>query len=208
MYLDVIFEKLMSLYFKVIDLILDCMWCLLDKLGNLQFVLLFVIYIVGINGKGLIQVMICVGFEVLGYSVYVYMLLYLVWFYECIWLVGELIIENVLSVVFDECYEINNGENIIFFEVIICVGMLVMLWVKVDYILLEVGLGGCLDVMNVIFVFEFMIIMFVLIDYEQFLGNMIVKIVVEKVGIIKCGVFCIVGFQYDDVMDVIEEIVV
>lgn len=164
-YFDVIFVWLMVLYFKVIDLLLDWMYCIFVVLGYLECYILLVIYIVGINGKGLMQVMICVGFEVQGKCVYVYILLYLVWFYECIWLVGMLIFEFLLVQIFEECEVVNVGQFIIFFEIIMVVVFLVFLCSFVDYILFEVGLGGWLDVMNVVDVLCLIVIMFVSIDY-------------------------------------------
>lgn len=205
MHSDAILEKLMSLHPKVIDLTLDRMWRLLDKLGNPQSTLPPVIHIAGTNGKGSTQAMIRAGLEASGHSVHAYTSPHLARFHERIRLAGELITEDALSAVLDECYEINNGENITFFEVTTCAGMLAMSRVKADYTLLEVGLGGRLDATNVIPAPELTIITPVSIDHEQFLGNTIAKIAAEKAGIIKRGVPCIVGPQHDDAMDVIEE---
>lgn len=109
--------------------------------------------------------MICVGFEVMDKCVYVYILFYFVCFYECICFVGELISEDYLVEVLDECYVKNGGIDIIYFEIIICVVFLVFVCILVDFILFEVGFGGCLDVINVI-MFELLVIMLVFIDYE------------------------------------------
>ena len=205
MHSDAILEKLMRLHPKVIDLTLDRMWRLLDALGNPQNALPPVIHIAGTNGKGSTQAMIRAGLEAAGHSVHAYTSPHLARFHERIRLAGELITEEALAAVLDECRTINGDENITFFEVTTCAGMLAMSRTPADYTLLEVGLGGRLDATNVIPAPAVTIITPVSIDHEQFLGNTIAKIAAEKAGIIKRGVPCVVGPQHDDAMDVIEQ---
>ena len=205
MHSDAILEKLMRLHPKVIDLTLDRMWRLLDALGNPQNALPPVIHIAGTNGKGSTQAMIRAGLEAAGHSVHAYTSPHLARFHERIRLAGELITEEALAAVLDECRTINGDENITFFEVTTCAAMLAMSRTPADYTLLEVGLGGRLDATNVIPAPAVTIITPVSIDHEQFLGNTIAKIAAEKAGIIKRGVPCVVGPQHDDAMDVIEQ---
>lgn len=205
MHSDAILEKLMRLHPKVIDLTLDRMWRLLDALGNPQNTLPPVIHIAGTNGKGSTQAMIRAGLEAAGHSVHAYTSPHLARFHERIRLAGELISEEALSAVLDECRTVNGDENITFFEVTTCAAMLAMSRTPADYTLLEVGLGGRLDATNVIPAPAVTIITPVSIDHEQFLGNTIAKIAAEKAGIIKRGVPCVVGPQHEDALDVIEQ---
>ena len=204
MHSDVILEKLMQLHPKVIDLTLDRMWRLLEKLGNPQNSLPPVIHIAGTNGKGSTQAMIRAGLEAGGHKVHAYTSPHLARFHERIRLAGDLISEDELGRVLDECRSYNDGESITFFEITTCAALLAMSRVKADFTLLEVGLGGRLDATNVIPAPKLTMITPVSIDHEQFLGNTIEKIASEKAGIIKKGIPCIIGPQQEEAMEVIE----
>ncbi len=201
---DIILERMMSLHPKIIDLTLDRVWRLLDALGNPQDRLPPVIHIAGTNGKGSTLAMIRAGLEAAGLRAHAYTSPHLARFHERIRLAGDLISEDDLTMVLDECYAANNGENITYFEITTCAALLAMSRVEADYTLLEVGLGGRLDATNVVTAPALTVITPVSIDHEQFLGDTLAKIAAEKAGIIKRGVPCIVGPQADDALDVIE----
>lgn len=201
---DAILARMMALHPKIIDLTLDRVWRLLAALDNPQNALPPVIHIAGTNGKGSTQAMIRAGLEGMGKSVHAYTSPHLARFHERIRLAGELISEDHLTAILDECYEKNGGIDITYFEITTCAALLAFARTQADYTLLEVGLGGRLDATNVIDRPELTIITPVSIDHEQFLGNTIAKIAAEKAGIIKRGVPCVVGPQEDDALDVIE----
>ncbi len=201
---DVILNRMMALHPKVIDLTLDRMWRLLHALDDPQDRLPPVIHIAGTNGKGSTQAMIRAGLEAAGKTVHAYTSPHLARFHERIRLAGDLICENHLTAVLDECYAANDGENITYFEITTAAALLAFARTPADYTLLEVGLGGRLDATNVIARPALTIITPVSIDHEQFLGNTLAKIAAEKAGIIKRGIPCVVGPQQDEAMDVIE----
>ena len=201
---DIILDQMMALHPKIIDLTLDRVWRLLAALDNPQLKLPPVIHIAGTNGKGSTQAMIRAGLEGAGRSVHAYTSPHLVRFHERIRLAGELISEPDLTVILDECYAANGGENITYFEITTCAALLAFSRTKADYTLLEVGLGGRLDATNVIERPAATVITPISIDHEQFLGNTLGKIAVEKAGIIKPGIPCIVGPQQDEALEVIE----
>jgi dihydrofolate synthase/folylpolyglutamate synthase len=124
-------------------------------------------------------------------------------FHERIRLAGELISEDHLTAILDECYEKNGGIDITYFEITTVAALLAFARTPADYTLLEVGLGGRLDATNVIEP-ELTVITPVSIDHEQFLGDTIAKIAAEKAGIIKRGVPVVVGPQHEDALEVIE----
>lgn len=200
---DAILDRMMSLHPKVIDLTLDRVWRLLKALDNPQEKLPPVVHIAGTNGKGSTQAMIRAGLEGMGKSVHAYTSPHLARFHERIRLAGELISEEYLTEVLDECYAKNGGIDITYFEITTCAGLLAFARKQADFTLLEVGLGGRLDATNVIDP-EVTVITPVSIDHEQFLGNTLAKIAAEKAGIIKRGVPCIVGPQEEEAMEVIE----
>jgi dihydrofolate synthase/folylpolyglutamate synthase len=201
---DVILERMMALHPKVIDLTLDRVWRLLAALDNPQNDLPPVIHIAGTNGKGSTQAMIRAGVEAAGKRAHAYTSPHLARFHERIRLAGDLIAEDHLSAVLDECYSKNGGENITYFEITTCAALLAMARTAADYTLLEVGLGGRLDATNVIDQPAVSIITPISIDHEAFLGDTLTKIAGEKAGIIKRGCPVIVGPQPDEAMDVIE----
>ncbi len=202
---DHILERMMALHPKVIDLTLDRMWRLLQKLGNPQNDLPRVIHIAGTNGKGSTQAMIRAGLEAAGKRVHAYTSPHLARFHERIRLAGTLIDEDHLSMILDECYEKNGGETITYFEITTAAAILAMARTPADYTLLEVGLGGRLDATNVIDKPLLSIITPISIDHEQFLGNTLAKIAGEKAGIIKKMCPVIVASQPDEALDVIEQ---
>lgn len=202
---DHILERMMALHPKVIDLTLDRMWRLLQKLGNPQNDLPSVIHIAGTNGKGSTQAMIRAGLEAAGKRVHAYTSPHLARFHERIRLAGTLIDGDHLSMILDECYEQNGGETITYFEITTAAAILAMARTPADYTLLEVGLGGRLDATNVIDNPLLSIITPISIDHEQFLGNTLAKIAGEKAGIIKKMCPVIVAPQPDEALDVIEQ---
>lgn len=202
---DHILERMMALHPKIIDLTLDRMWRLLQKLGNPQNDLPPVIHIAGTNGKGSTQAMIRAGLEAAGKRVHAYTSPHLARFHERIRLAGTLIDEDHLSMILDECYEKNGGETITYFEITTAAAILAMARTPADYTLLEVGLGGRLDATNVIDKPLLSIITPISIDHEQFLGNTLAKIAGEKAGIIKKMCPVIVAPQPDEALDVIEQ---
>ncbi len=203
---DAILDRMMALHPKIIDLTLDRLWRLLDALGNPQNDLPPAIHIAGTNGKGSTQAMIRAGLEAMGKTVHAYTSPHLARFHERIRLAGELISEDALMAVLDECYAANNGENITYFEITTAAALLAFSRTKADYTLLEVGLGGRLDATNVVDTPALTIITPVSVDHQQFLGETLAEIAGEKAGIIKRRVPCIIGPQEDTGLEVMEQV--
>jgi dihydrofolate synthase/folylpolyglutamate synthase len=201
---DAILARMMALHPKIIDLTLGRTWRLLEALGNPQNDLPPVIHIAGTNGKGSTQAMIRAGLEGAGQRVHAYTSPHLARFHERIRVAGELISEDALTAVLDECYEANNGETITYFEITTCAAILAFARTPADFTLLEVGLGGRVDATNVFEKPAMTIITPVSFDHPQFLGNTVAEIAGEKAGILKRGVPAIITRQPDDAMEVIE----
>jgi len=201
---DLILERMMALHPKVIDLVLDRCERLLAALGNPERALPPVIHIAGTNGKGSTQAMLRAGLEGAGKSVHAYTSPHLARFHERIRVSGELISEDYLTEVLDECYAANGGESITYFEITTCAALLAFARQKADFTLLEVGLGGRVDATNVIDTPALTIITPVSIDHQQFLGDTLPEIAGEKAGILKRGVTCVVGPQDETALEVIE----
>lgn len=194
----------MALHPKIIDLTLDRVWRLLVALGNPQNHLPPVIHLAGTNGKGSTQAMIRAGLEGEGHVVHAYTSPHLAKFHERIRIAGTLISEAALSAQLDACYNANDGETITYFEITTCAALQAFTETHADYTLLETGMGGRLDVTNVVDQPKACIITPVDLDHQHFLGNTLAKIAYEKAGILKRGVTAIIAPQQDEAMEVIE----
>lgn len=201
---DLILERMMTLHPKVIDLTMDRVHRLLEKLGHPERSLPPVIHIAGTNGKGSTQAMIRAGLEAGGAKVHAYTSPHLARFHERIRLASELISEPALTALLDECVAANGPDEITFFEITTCAAFLAFARTPADFTLLEVGLGGRLDATNVVDRPALTIITPVSLDHQQYLGETLPEIAGEKAGIIKRGVPVIVGPQDPAGLEVIE----
>ena len=201
---DIILDRLMSLHPKIIDLTLDRMTRLLDALGSPEETIPPVIHIAGTNGKGSTGAMIRAGLKASGEKVHAYTSPHLARFHERIRLADQLIDEQLLADILEECERINGGVPITYFEITTCAAFLAFSRVQADHTILEVGLGGRLDATNVIDQPEMTIITPVSVDHQQYLGETLAEIAGEKAGILKRNTFCVVGPQQDEALDVIE----
>ncbi|WP_425427190.1 bifunctional folylpolyglutamate synthase/dihydrofolate synthase [Actibacterium ureilyticum] len=195
---------MMTLHPKIMDLTLDRVWRLLETLGHPERDLPPVIHLAGTNGKGSTQAMIRAGLQAAGKRVHAYTSPHLARFHERIRLAGDLITEDALSALLDECWDANDRQQITYFEITTVAALLAFARTPADYTLLEVGLGGRLDATNVIDRPALTVITPVSIDHQQYLGDTLAEIAGEKAGILKRGVPCVVGPQDDAALEVIE----
>lgn len=201
---DHILTRMMSLHPKIIDLTLDRVWRLLDTLDHPERDLPPVIHLAGTNGKGSTQAMIRAGLEAWGKRVHAYTSPHLARFHERIRLAGELISEEHLAAVLDECHAANGSDPITYFEITTCAALLAFARTPADFTLLETGLGGRLDATNVVTTPALTILTPISMDHESYLGDTLAKIATEKAGILKRHVPCVVGPQDVAAMEVIE----
>ncbi|MFV1874356.1 bifunctional folylpolyglutamate synthase/dihydrofolate synthase [Nioella sp.] len=201
---DILLDRMMSLHPKIIDLTLDRMHRLLAALNHPEAQLPPVIHVAGTNGKGSTLAMLRAGIEGAGQSAHVYTSPHLARFHERIRLAGELIDEDLLSDILDECLAANGPDAITYFEITTAAALLAFTRVPADWTLLETGLGGRLDATNVVDQPRLTIITPVDLDHQQYLGETLAEIATEKAGIIKRGVPCVVGPQQDEALEIIE----
>ncbi len=200
---DATLKRLLSLHPKLVDLSLGRMERILAALGHPEKHLPPVVHVTGTNGKGSVLAFLRAMLEAAGLKVHVYTSPHLVRFHERIRLAGELISEDHLNAVLDECEAVNDGAEITYFEITTAAAFIAFARTPADVVLLENGLGGRLDATNVVARPAATAITSVSMDHQQFLGNSLGEIATEKAGIIKPGVPCIVGPQHPDAMDVI-----
>lgn len=201
---DVVLERMMSLHPKIIDLTLDRMWRLLQRVGDPHEALPPVIHAAGTNGKGSTLAMIRAGLEAAGQTCHAYTSPHLARFHERIRISGELISESYLTELLEECWDRNDGVPITYFEITTVAAFLAYARNPADWTLLETGLGGRLDATNVVASPRLTVITQIDYDHQQFLGDTLTEIAGEKAGILKKGVPCVVGPQPEEAMVVIE----
>lgn len=201
---DAILARLMILHPKLIDLSLDRVVDLLDKLGNPHRRLPPVVHIAGTNGKGSVGAYMRAALESAGYRVHAYTSPHLVRFHERVRLAGELIDEKYLADCLERCEAANGGVPITYFEITTVAAFLAFAETPADILLLEVGLGGRLDATNLIDKPAVTIVTPVSIDHQQFLGETLAEIAGEKAAIQKRGVPSVIGPQTPEAAAVID----
>jgi len=200
---DAVLERLMSLHPKLIDLSLERVERLLDKMGNPEAALPPTVHVAGTNGKGSTVAFMRACLEAAGYDVHAYTSPHLVRFHERIRLAGDLIEEDRLLAMLGECEAANDGEPITFFEITTVAAFLAFSRTPADVLLLETGLGGRLDTTNVVKRPAVTVITPISHDHHQFLGDNLAGIAREKAGILKPGVVCVTSRQDPAAMEVI-----
>ena len=192
---DAVLERLTQLHPKTIDLSLGRIEGLLEKLGNPHLSLPPVVHVAGTNGKGSVLAFLRAMLEASGYKVHVYTSPHLVSFHERIRVAGELISEEELTAVLEECERASGDDPITFFEVTTAAAFLAFSRHLADVVLLETGLGGRLDATNVVARPMVTAITQVSFDHQDYLGHSLESIAKEKAGILKPGVPCILADQ-------------
>lgn len=195
--------RLHGVHPRLIDLSLDRLLALLDKLDRPHLRLPPVIHVAGTNGKGSTCAFLRAIGEAAGLRVHVYTSPHLVSFNERIRLAGTLASDDVLADAFEAVERVNDGAPITVFEVITAMAFHLFAAVPADLCVLEVGLGGRGDATNVIARPAASAITSVSLDHREMLGETIEEIAAEKAGIMRAGVPVVTGAQTPAVLSVL-----
>lgn len=167
---------------------------LLEKFGNPQKYFK-IIHIAGTNGKGSVASYIKEIIMQKNYKVGCFISPYVIKFNERIMINDEYISdESLLKIVNDilpliKEYEEKYNDIVPFFEVVTLIGFLYFKIEKIDYAVIECGLGGRLDATNFVNPVA-SVITNVGLDHQNSLGNTIEEIAYHKAGIIKNNTIC------------------
>ncbi|WP_369720267.1 folylpolyglutamate synthase/dihydrofolate synthase family protein [Bradyrhizobium sp. LLZ17] len=206
--LDALIGRLSALHQKRIDLGLERMHRLLERLGHPERKLPPVIHIAGTNGKGSTLAYLRATLEAAGLRVHAYTSPYLVRINECFRLGraggGVLVGDDELRAALEQVERVNAGEPATLFELKTAAAFHLFAQNPADAVLLEVGLGGRLDSTNVVDTPAACVITPVSMDHMDFLGPTLTSIAGEKAAIIKRGVPVISAEQAPEAMAVIE----
>lgn len=177
---------------------------LLELLGNPQQKFK-AIHIAGTNGKGSVSHLIASTLREAGYKTALYTSPHLKDFRERIRIDGEMISkENVVAFVekYGQSFEKLNPS---FFEMTVGMAYDYFAHEKVDFAVLETGMGGRLDSTNVCFP-VMTVITNIGHDHMQFLGDTFEKIAFEKAGIIKNNIPVVIGKKQPETIPVFEKV--
>ena len=201
--IDGIVARLHGLHPRLIDLSLDRLLILLDKLGSPQQRLPPVIHVAGTNGKGSTCAFVRAIAEAAGQRVHVYTSPHLVRWNERIRIAGELVSDATLEAAFEYVEHVNAAAPITVFEVNTAVALHLFAATPADLCILEVGLGGRGDATNVIARPAACAITSISLDHRELLGDTLAAIAAEKAGIMKPGVPVAIGAQPAEVLEVL-----
>ncbi|GJL99364.1 MAG: bifunctional folylpolyglutamate synthase/dihydrofolate synthase [Methyloligella sp.] len=210
---ETLLQEMHKLHPKLIDLSLDRIHGLLEKLGKPHESLPSVIHIAGTNGKGSVLAFLTAILEAHGDKVQRFSSPHLVSFHERINLPLEKdnqfktspIPEDQLVDVLQRTKDVNGEDPITFFEITTAAAFLAFSETKADWCLLETGLGGRLDSTNVMASPAATILSPISIDHTKFLGESIREIAREKIGILKPNSPVFVGIQEPEPLELIEQ---
>lgn len=184
---------------------------LLELLGNPQETL-NIIHVAGTNGKGSVCSFISNILRESGYKVGLYTSPYLETFTERIRVNGENIPQEDVARIIDlikEKIEVMVSQGYAYpteFEVVTAMAFYYYSEQKVDFVALEVGLGGRYDATNIITKSLVSVITSISLDHTGILGDTIEKIAYEKAGIIKENGVVVVYDQTNEAKDVINSV--
>lgn len=184
---------------------------ILGKLGNPQNDLK-IIHVAGTNGKGSVCAMLTNILMQMGNVVGLYTSPHLKCYNERYQINFTMIsnekFANYMELIKQNCDEmVKDGEGQpTVFEVLTCLAFLYFAEKKVDYVVLEVGLGGRFDATNVIENPILSVITFIGKDHIEYLGDDLKQIAAEKGGIIKHNCPVVLSSQNESVYCVIKQI--
>ena len=192
--IDKLLDELLELHPKRIDLSLDRVCNLLEKLDNPQNKINNIVHIAGTNGKFSSLKFIQDILKSNSKSTNAYISPHLIRFNERFQLMDKEISNEELYSVLNKVKDFNHSDPITFFEITSSAFFEAASNSPADYTLLEVGLGGRLDSSNVITP-VISVITSISRDHQDFLGDSIEMIAFEKSGIIKSDIPAIIGYQ-------------
>ena len=192
--IDKLLDELLELHPKRIDLSLDRVCNLLEKLDNPQNKINNIVHIAGTNGKFSTLKFIQDILKSNNKSTNAYISPHLIRFNERFQLMDKEISNEELYSVLNKVKDFNHSDPITFFEITSSAFFEAASNSPADYTLLEVGLGGRLDSSNVITP-TISVITSISRDHQDFLGDSIEMIAFEKSGIIKSDIPAIIGYQ-------------
>lgn len=174
-----------TLHHSTIELGLDRVRAVLNRLGWRQ-PSYPVIIVGGTNGKGSCVALLESIYAAAGYRVGTFTSPHLIRYNERIRIAGEEVSDAALIAAFDRIDTARGGISLTFFEFNTLAALLAFETANLDVMVLEVGMGGELDAVNVVDP-DVAIVASVALDHCEWLGNDVETIARVKAGIFRAG---------------------
>ncbi|MBC7340284.1 MAG: bifunctional folylpolyglutamate synthase/dihydrofolate synthase [Firmicutes bacterium] len=171
-----------------------------------------VIHVAGTNGKGSVTALVASVLQAAGYRTGMYVSPYLEDFRERIQVDGQCIPERDLAAWVESLRPLADRvvaeglDHPTEFEFITLLAMCYFAARRVDYVALEVGLGGRFDATNVVAQPLACVISNIALDHTDRLGHTLGEIAFEKAGIIKPGCPVVTGARDPEALEVIARV--
>lgn len=178
-------DWLISLHADEIDLGIDRVKSIATAM-NLIPIKPVVISVAGTNGKGSSVAMLTSIYEAAGYQVGAYTSPHLLRFNERIRVQGRLAEDKEIVQAFSAIEAARGETKLTYFEFSTLAALWVFAKYSLDVVLLEVGLGGRLDAVNLVDA-DASLITAIDVDHEDWLGSDRNQIALEKAGVMRAG---------------------
>ena len=176
----------------------------LERLENPHLKLPPVIHIAGTNGKGSTASLIAKIFQCHGYKAHLYTSPHLHDCNERILIDGQKISDRELYATMEEVRLKAQDVDLTFMEAFTIGAFLAFSKNPADVVVVECGMGGRIDITNIISQKIATVLTSISMDHVEYLGDTIQKITLEKVQIIRPQIPLIVGPQAHIVRDLIK----
>ena len=151
-----------------------------------------VVVVAGTNGKGSVCAFLTQIYKQAGFQVGTLTSPHLLKFNERIALNGKPVDDDVIVAAFERIEAMRGEVSLTYFEFNTLAAVDIFIQAQVDIMILEVGLGGRLDAVNV-FDADVAVVTSVDLDHQAFLGNTIEQVGFEKAGVFRTGKPAICG---------------
>ncbi|MBI9083964.1 MAG: bifunctional folylpolyglutamate synthase/dihydrofolate synthase [Desulfobacterales bacterium] len=163
------------------------------------------IHVAGTNGKGSIASGLTAALRCAGYKTGLYTSPHLVRFNERIAINGVPITDERVVAGYQAVKAVHGGDREpTFFEFATAMALWEFAAQKVDWAVIETGMGGRLDATNVLTP-ALSVITNISVEHGEYLGNTIARVAYEKAGIIKPGVPAVTGVTQKSAISALEK---
>ena len=189
-------DYMQQIHVSAIDMGLSRVLPVAEALGVVQSAKddAYVFTVAGTNGKGSTTAVIAQMCQAAGYKTALYQSPHLSEFNERVRINGEMVGDETLIDAFSkvEAARLQCALTLSFFEMTTLAALLIFAEADCDVWVLEVGLGGRLDVVNIIDP-DMAVITNIAIDHVDWLGDNVEDIGREKAGILRGGITLVYG---------------
>lgn len=200
---EAILERIAGRSARTIELNLERLPAVLERLGQPHRRLPPVIHLAGTNGKGSTLAFLRAMLQHAGKRVQCFSSPYLLRLTEEIELSSGEISDTRLADLLTRVEDASEDIGLTAFEALAAAAFLAFAEDEADVLLLETAMGGRFDVTNVVPPPRVSVITPIALDHMAFLGGTIAEIAGHKAGILKPGTICVANPQHPEAITVV-----